>query len=86
MVSYTELKPNKAVPLRHPIRWAVALFLALLTGAFLYDAAHRAAYDWKSFGHYLFDVRVFKAALVTLELTIASMVIAIILGITLAVM
>jgi polar amino acid transport system permease protein len=74
------------VPLRHPIRWAVALFLVALTAAFVVDAAHRSAYDWHSFGKYLFDPRVVHAAGVTLALTALSMFFAIILGISFAVM
>jgi len=76
----------KAVPLRHPLRWAAALYLVLVAAAFVVDASHRSAYDWKSFNKYVFDARVFKAAGVTLSLTVVSMLIAIILGITLAVM
>ena len=76
----------KAVPLRHPVRWAVALLLLLLGAAFIIDAAGREAYDWKSVGTYLFDGRVLKAAGVTLALTAFSMAIAIALGVALAVM
>jgi polar amino acid transport system permease protein len=76
----------KAVPLRHPLRWAAALYLLLVAAAFILDASHRSAYDWKSFNKYVFDARVFKAAGVTLSLTVVSMFIAIILGIALAVM
>jgi len=76
----------KAVPLRHPLRWAAALYLLLVAAAFIIDASHRSAYDWKSFNKYVFDARVFKAAGVTLSLTVVSMFIAIILGIALAVM
>lgn len=76
----------EAVPLRHPFRLAVALFLVLCFVAFVIDAANRSAYDWPSFRKYLFDPRVIKSAGVTLELTAAAMFFAIILGITLAVM
>jgi len=76
----------KAVPLRHPLRWAAALYLVLVAAAFIVDASHRSAYDWKSFNKYIFDVRVFKAAGVTLSLTIIAMFFAILLGIALAVM
>lgn len=68
------------------MRWAAALYLVLITIAFIVDAAHRSAYDWKSFNTYVFDARVFKAAGVTLSLTVISMFFAIILGIVLAVM
>ena len=76
----------KAVPLRHPFRWAAALYFVVLAAAFLLDAFHRSAYDWKSFRKYIFEARVFKAAGVTLSLTIISMFLAILLGIVLAVM
>ena len=80
-------KPTiKAVPLRHPFRWAAALYFLLIAVAFLIDASHRSAYDWKSYSKYILDGRVFKAAGVTLSLTIVSMIIAIILGVALAVM
>ena len=76
----------RAVPLRHPLRWAAALYLVLVAAAFIVDASHRSAYDWKSFNKYIFDARVFKAAGVTLSLTIIAMFFAILLGIALAVM
>jgi polar amino acid transport system permease protein len=54
---------------------------------FVWDAAtNRPVYDWETFGKYIFDKRISEAALVTLELTICSMIIAIVLGIILAVM
>ncbi len=64
----------------------MALFLVVLAAAFVFDAAHRSAYDWKAFGKYVFDARVIQAAGVTLALTALSMFFAIILGISLAVM
>ena len=76
----------KAVPLRHPIRWVMALLLVLLAFAFLFDAKNRTAYSWGDYRKYVFDVRVLKASLVTLELTVVSMAIAIVLGVFLAVM
>ncbi len=82
----TNHPPIKAVPLRHPFRWAVALFLVLSAAAFIVDAAHRSAYDWKSFRKYIFDTRVLQAAGVTLALTALAMTFAITLGISLAVM
>jgi polar amino acid transport system permease protein len=79
--------PIKAVKLRHPIRWVVAGVIVVYFAAFVWDAAvNRPVYDWATFGKYIFDKRISEAALVTLELTVWSMVIAIILGIALAVM
>ena len=76
----------KAVPLRHPFRWAAAVFLFLLAIAFIYDAAHRKAYDWPTYRKYFFDIRILSGAVVTIELTILSMIIGVVLGVALAVM
>ena len=76
----------KAIRLRHPWRNVFAVVLLLVLALFVLDAAQRPAYDWPSVGKFLFDQRISQAAFVTLQLTIYSMVIAIILGVTLAVM
>ncbi len=78
--------PIKAVPLRRPGRIVVAVVLVVLLALFVYGAATNSAYEWSTFGKYLFDQRISQAALITLELTVISMVIAIVLGVLLAVM
>jgi polar amino acid transport system permease protein len=60
--------------------------LILIFVLFVIDAAGRPAYDWPSVAKYIFDRRISAAALNTLALTIYSMAIAIVLGVTLAVM
>jgi polar amino acid transport system permease protein len=76
-----------AVPLRHPWRWVAAVVIIVLVGLFVYGAATNPAYKWPVFREYLFDERVLKVGLVnTLQLTVYSMVLAIVLGIVLAVM
>jgi polar amino acid transport system permease protein len=82
----TQPEDIKAIRLRHPWRnvFAVILILGLLL--FILDAAQREAYGWGTFAQYLFDQRIAQAAVNTLLLTIYSMVIAIVLGIILAVM
>src|ERR1700754_3952576 len=76
-----------AVPLRHPWRWVAAVVIIALLGLFLYGAATNTAYKWHVFGQYLFNERVLAVGLVnTLQLTVYSMVLAIILGVILAVM
>src|SRR5690554_1034299 len=75
-----------AIRLRHPWRNIFAVVLILMLGLFLFDASQREAYGWDNFGKYLFDQRISQAALNTVLLTVYSMVIAIVLGITLAVM
>ena len=76
----------QAVPLRRPGRLIFAAVLVVLLALFIYGAATNQAYEWSTFGSYLFDQRISQAAVVTLELTVISMVIAIVLGVVLAVM
>jgi polar amino acid transport system permease protein len=76
----------KAVKLRHPWRTVIAVVLILMVLLFVLDAAQRKAFGWADVGKYIFDERISQAALITLELTIYSMVIGIILGLILAVM
>lgn len=82
----TTLGPIRAVKLRHPWRTVIAVVIIIFGILFVLDASQRTAYDWPSVGKYIFDRRVSEAALNTLQLTIYSMVIAVTLGIILAVM
>ncbi|MEH3142008.1 MAG: amino acid ABC transporter permease [Mycobacterium kyogaense] len=76
-----------AVPLKHPWRWVAAAVILILAGLFIYGAATNPAYRWSVFAEYLFDQRVLTVGLVnTLQLTVYSMVLAIALGVLLAVM
>ncbi|WP_295120580.1 amino acid ABC transporter permease [uncultured Leifsonia sp.] len=79
-------EPIKAVKLRHPWRIVFAVVLILLVVWFIIDASQRSAYGWQYVGKYVFDKRISAAALVTLQLTIYSMVIGVVLGLILAVM
>ena len=76
----------QAVPLRRPGRWIAAGLVIILLFLFVYGAATNPAYDWGTFGRYLFDERVSKAAGVTLSLTVLAMLLGIVLGVVLAVM
>lgn len=78
--------PIDAVPLRHPWRWVAAVLIVVLVGLFLYGAATNEAYGWSTYARYLFDQRISEAAWNTLQLTIFSMVLALVLGVILAVM
>ncbi|KKW62442.1 amino acid ABC transporter permease [Mycolicibacterium elephantis] len=76
-----------AVPLRHPWRWFAAVVIVFLVGLFLYGAATNEAYRWSTYWEYLFNERVLKVGVAnTLQLTVYSMVLAIALGVVLAVM
>ncbi|GAB3391084.1 amino acid ABC transporter permease [Humibacter soli] len=76
----------RAVKLRHPWRITIAVVLIVLLVLFVLDAAQRKAFGWPDVGKYLFDMRISQAALITLELTVYSMIIGIILGLVLAIM
>lgn len=63
-----------------------AALIVAATALFLYGAATNDAYRWSVYRKYLFDQRLLEGAWNTLQLTIYSMVLAILLGIVLAVM
>ena len=75
-----------AVPLRHPWRLVAAAVITILVGLFLYGMATNPAYRWNIFAEYLFNDRILFGVWNTLQLTIYSMVLAIALGVVLAVM
>ena len=79
-------EPIKAIKLRHPWRILIAAVLILLLIWFIVDASQRQAYGWPNVAKYIFDRRISTAALVTLQLTIYSMIIGVVLGLILAVM
>ncbi|CAG7608504.1 amino acid ABC transporter permease [Leucobacter soli] len=85
--AHAEPEAIQAIKLRHPGRTVFAVVLILLAGLFLYDTAfNRPVYNWGIVGQYLFDTRILTGAWYTLQLTVYSMIIAIVLGIAVAVM
>ncbi|MGK8524695.1 amino acid ABC transporter permease [Nocardia asteroides] len=84
--STREPEPIKAVPLRRPGRWIAAAIILVLVALFVYGAATNPAYRWDTYWKYLFDSRITAGAIVTLELTVCAMAIAVALGTMLAVM
>jgi polar amino acid transport system permease protein len=75
-----------AVPLRHPWRWVSAAVIIVLVALFLYGAATNPAYFWSTYAKYLFDQRISTAAWNTIQLTVLSMLLAVVLGVALAIM
>jgi polar amino acid transport system permease protein len=75
-----------AVPLRHPWRWVAAVVILILVLLFVYGAATNTSYRWSVFAEYLFNDRIMMGVSNTLQLTVYSMVLAIVLGVILAVM
>jgi polar amino acid transport system permease protein len=63
-----------------------AAVITILVGLFLYGMATNPAYRWNIFAKYLFNDRILFGVWNTLQLTIYSMVLAIVLGVVLAVM
>ncbi|WP_449282721.1 amino acid ABC transporter permease [Leucobacter sp.] len=77
----------QAIRLRHPWRTTFAVVIILIAGLFLYDTAfNRPVFNWPEVGKYLFDTRIVTGAGYTLQLTVYSMIIAIVLGVAIAVM
>ena len=76
----------RATRAKHPWRALGGVVLLLAVLAFIIDAAGREAYDWDAFREYLFDARIVQAAGVTIQLTVYSMIVAVLLGVALAVM
>ena len=75
-----------AIPLRHPWRWVAATVIIILVGLFLYGAATNTAFGWPTYAEYLFNGRILLGVFNTLQLTIYSMVIGVVLGVILTVM
>ena len=75
-----------AVPLRHPWRWVAAIVILILAGLFIYGAATNDAYGWATFGKYILDERIVHGVWITIQLTIWSMLLAIVMAVILAVM
>lgn len=75
-----------AVPLRHPWRWVAAAVIIVLVVLFVYGAATNPAYGWSTYREYLFNERVLLGVFNTLQLTVYSMVIGVVLGVALTIM
>jgi polar amino acid transport system permease protein len=76
----------EAVPVRHPGRWIVAAITLVLAADIVYSVATNANFHWDIFGQYFTSTRVLNGLVATLELTVVSMAIGIVLGVVLAVM
>jgi polar amino acid transport system permease protein len=76
----------KAIPVRHPGRWVAAAIVVYVVVALADSMAVNSHFEWGIIRHYFFSSRVLHGLVVTLELTVISMAIGIVLGIVLAVM
>jgi polar amino acid transport system permease protein len=76
----------KAVPVRHPGRWIAATIIVVVAASIVRSIATNKRIEWGVVGDYLFDHRILHGVVVTIELTVISMAIGILLGIACAVM
>ena len=76
----------QAIPVRHPGRWVAVAILVFVGIAVGNSVASNSRFQWGIIRHYLFDDRILRGVVVTIELTIAAMAIGIALGVLLAVM
>ncbi|MGO9823615.1 MAG: amino acid ABC transporter permease [Solirubrobacteraceae bacterium] len=76
----------EAVPVRRPGRWVAAALVLLIAASIVRSIVTDKNFQWHVVGHYLFNSRILHGVLVTIELTVASMVVGITLGVVLAVM
>ncbi|HWE68197.1 MAG TPA: amino acid ABC transporter permease [Acidimicrobiales bacterium] len=91
----SEAVPLKAVPVRHPLRWAmsavVLVLAAMLVNTLFFSHQIRGGkveprYQWGIVGQYFTSAPVLRGLVVTLELTVLAMAIGIIGGVLLAIM
>lgn len=77
---------NHSVPVRHPGRIVSAVIIIGVVAAILVNVFTNKEFHWDVVGKYILDVKVVQGVGWTLLLTVASMAIAIVLAILLAVM
>jgi len=76
----------KAVPVRHRGRWIAAGLVLLVGASLIRSAVTNSRFGWDVVGQFFFSSRILHGLVVTLELTVISMAIGIVLGVVLAVM
>jgi polar amino acid transport system permease protein len=79
-------EPIKSIPVRHTGRWIAGALVVLLSLAVLYSIITNPRFEWSIVGEFFFSGRVLEGLVLTLELTVISMAIGIVLGTVLAVM
>ncbi len=79
-------QPIRAVPLRHPGRWAAMAVIAVLAAMLVHSLITNEHFEWDVVGRYLFSDPILRGLRNTLILTALSMAIGIVGGVLLAVM
>jgi polar amino acid transport system permease protein len=76
----------RAVPVRRPGRWIAAAIVLIIAASLVRAVIVNLNFKWGIVGQYLFDHRIVSGVLKTLELTVLSMLIGVVLGLLMAVM
>jgi polar amino acid transport system permease protein len=76
----------KAIAVRHPWRWVMAVAVLALAADAAYTLATAPNLDWGAVWTWLFRPFILGGIVITIELTVLAMVIGIVLGVALAVM
>ena len=83
---YDHAEEIKAVPLRHPWRWVFVGVLGVLAAMLVSNLVQNPHYEWDLVWKYIYDKRVVEGIRYTLILSVGAMVIALIVGVSIAVM
>jgi polar amino acid transport system permease protein len=76
----------QAVPVRRPGRWVAAVIVLIIAASFVRSVIVNSRFQWNHVGQFLFDHRIISGVLKTIELTVLSMLIGILLGTVMAIM
>lgn len=76
----------RAVPVRRPGRWIAAALLLLILASVIRSLVTNPRMEWNVVGEYLFNHEILGGVVLTIELTVISMAVGIVLGVVLAVM
>nr|WP_308271356.1 amino acid ABC transporter permease [Kitasatospora sp. SUK 42] len=79
-------EPIKAVPVRHPGRWAGAIIILVLAAMLVHALIFNPAFQWDVVRQTMQDDTIIHGIGVTLELTVLSMLMGVVGGVILAVM
>jgi polar amino acid transport system permease protein len=71
---------------RHPLQWILTLLVVLIAAFLIRSLATNSKIGWSSVGHYFFSDAILSGLLITLALSVAGQVLAIVLGVVLAAM
>jgi polar amino acid transport system permease protein len=76
----------QAVPVRRPGRWIAAVIVLIIAASIVRAVIVDSGFQWGLVDQYLFDHRILSGVVKTLELTVLSMAIGIVLGMVMAIM